>query len=91
MLSETCVREDCRSSDADTETMRYDGMISSVSSRLVSLDVASDGVGETMTQVDPSISKPNTSEGAGQVHLRPSLDIVLVVDCSGEVLPDRVE
>ena len=67
----TCVCEDCRSSDDNTKAMRNDGVVSVIALWSVCLDIAGNGVGQAMTQVDPSIAKPYAGKCAGQVHGRP--------------------
>ena len=46
-------------------------MIGRVAARLVSLDIACNGVGESVAKVDPGISKSDACEGGRQVHLAP--------------------
>ena len=46
-------------------------MIGGVAARLVSLDIACNGVGESVAKVDPGISESDACEGGRQVHLAP--------------------
>ena len=46
-------------------------MVGGVAARLVSFDIACYGVGETVAEVNSGVSKTNSCEGGGQVHLAP--------------------
>ena len=41
--------------------------------------------------MNPGVTKTNPSEGAGQVHLSPGLQVLAVVHSSGEILVDGLE
>ena len=46
-------------------------MVGGVAARLVSFDIACYGVGETVAEVNPGVSKTDSCECGRQVHLAP--------------------
>ena len=55
-------------------------MVGGVAARLVSFDIACYGVGETVAEVNSGVSKTNSCEGGGQVHLAPGDSALQWVD-----------
>ena len=46
-------------------------MVGSVAVRLVALDIACNGVGEPVAEVNPGVSESDACKGGRQVHLAP--------------------
>ena len=64
----TCVCEHTGGGDDHTEPVGDDGVGAGVVQRLVSLHTPSNGVGEAVTEVHPSVTKSDPGKGRGQMH-----------------------
>ena len=71
--------------------MRNDGVVSVVALGLVCLDIAGNRVGQAMAQVDSGIAKPYAGKCTGQVHGRPGLLVISIVDRAGEIFSDCMQ
>lgn len=81
--------EDCRCSDGDADAVGNDLGVGDIARVLVVDVLAGDRVAHAVAEMDTRVAEADSGEGGGEKHLRLGLEVVGVLDGTGQVL-DRV-